>query len=412
VLEHGLPPRIRVADAPFGADRLDEALEALRPHLGRPRRIAVAIDLHLLIAKRLTLPAVPAAERRNIVRLEPERFFAMRDEDVVAAVRTEDNLVFATTASALRGWVETIEAIAPVDVIEPTPVALSRALATISILDAAVLFDAQSAGVSLAVTRQGRVTHARRLFGTLSQITPALADEELESNAAIFLDPWSDERCAALDALGIKCSISPVPPISSRAGDVPGPFAAAFGAALALEHAPSPTDMLLAPLHESRIRTRRIRARGLSVMACATAVLFAISSLEDRQDRALRDLDGETTSLAARAAPALAMQTELATLERRAAAIRSTTSERRDPLHVLRALATALPAGAFVRQIRASGADWQIDGYAPNASAVLTALGTSRDFRDAHFLSATSRAQIANKQYESFALAFRFGTAP
>ncbi len=412
VLPPGLPPRPRVVDVPYGANRLDEALAALRPYLGKPRRIALAIDLHLLAVKRLTLPAVPAQERRNIIRLEPERFFAIRDEDIVAAVRADDNLVFAATASALDHWIELIEAVAPIDVIEPTPVALARALATVPIADAAVLFDDHAAGLALAVIERGRVTRARRLFGTLAQNVPALAAEELASPRVVLLDPWNDERRAALEALGLGASIGPVPELERWGGAIPGPFATAFGAALALEHPPITTDMLLAGSHESRIRARRIRGGAVSMAACTAALCFAISSLADRQDRALRDLDAETAVLSTRAAPALAMQTELTTLDRRAAAVRTVAGERRDPLHVLRALSAALPAGAFVRQIRATGADWQVDGYAPNASAVLTALGTGSDFRDVHFLSATSRAQIANKQYESFALAFRFGATP
>jgi hypothetical protein len=79
---------------------------------------------------------------------------------------------------------------------------------------------------------------------------------------------------------------------------------------------------------------------------------------------------------------------------------------------VLQTLSATLPPGAFVRQIHNAGPDWQIDGYAPNASAVLTALGADTQFRDVHFLSAMTRDQIANHTYESFALAFRFVPTP
>jgi Tfp pilus assembly protein PilN len=149
-----------------------------------------------------------------------------------------------------------------------------------------------------------------------------------------------------------------------------------------------------------------------AIVTCAAAFVFALSSLDGRRDRTQQVLDASTADLNTRAAPALAMQTELASLSRRTQAMRAIDLERPDPLRVMRALSAALPAGAFVRQIRGAGHDWQVDGYAPNASAVLTALGASTDFHDVHFLSATTREQIANHPYESFALAFRYTTAP
>jgi hypothetical protein len=414
VLDHGLQFRARTAEVPFGADRLDEAVEALRPLLGRARQIAVAVDPHLLWMKRVALPAVSAVERRNIVRLEPERFFAVRDEEIVAAVRSDDDFVFAAPASAVARWVEAIERIGPVDVIETTPAALARALATTSTRDALVFLDGGSAGVTMCAIREGRVTYARRPFGAEPQIVAALEDERLGggTSAPMYLDPWTDDRHATLARAAVGASIEPLPPLEPRARRIPGAFAAAFGATLALERPPAATDTLLAPPHEARVRGRRIRARAISVTTFAAALLFSLASLEDRQDRTVRELDAATGTLATEAAPALAMQTELATLQRRSEAVRDIESERRHPLQIIRALSTSLPAGAFVRQIRANGADWQVDGYAPNASAVLTALGTSPGFRDVHFLSATSRSKVGNQLYESFALAFRFGATP
>jgi Tfp pilus assembly protein PilN len=147
-------------------------------------------------------------------------------------------------------------------------------------------------------------------------------------------------------------------------------------------------------------------------VACVVALVFAASSLDNRRDREIDSLNAATAALTARAAPALAIQTELQSLSRRASAVREIEAERPDPLRALRALSASLPAGAFARQVRGAGADWQADGYAPNASAVLGALGTGAEFRDVHFLAATNRAQIANHQYESFALAFRYAPAP
>ncbi|HYL22152.1 MAG TPA: hypothetical protein VEU74_10355, partial [Gemmatimonadales bacterium] len=122
-------PRTRVVEIPWDRDHPDEAVQVLGQHLGGARRIAVAVDLALLYTKRLKLPARPAAERRAILRLEPERFFAVRAEDMVPAVRADDDLVFAAKEAPLATWVAALERLAPVDLVEPSPVALSRALA-------------------------------------------------------------------------------------------------------------------------------------------------------------------------------------------------------------------------------------------------------------------------------------------
>jgi hypothetical protein len=393
--------RVQAVEVPFDPDQPDDAVTALRALVGTPRRIAVAIDLHLLRTKRLTLPALSAAERRSIVQLEPERFFAVRGEELVPAVRTGDDLVFAASAPSLARWVDAIERIAPVDLVEPTPVALARVLP-----NALVLFDGDDAGIAVAEIREATVTRARRLFGTVPQLAAALqaADIPALGTTTVYLDPWTDERRAALAALCPGASLEPLPALAS----VAGPFSAAYGAALGMEDAPHVAETLISPAHGTAINRRRIRALAVAITACAAAALFALLSLDTRRDRAVRDLEAATATLTASAAPALAMQTELATLARRAEAMRAINGERPDPLRVLRALSTALPAGAFVRQIRVAGPDWQVDGYAPNASAVLTALGSGAEFRDVHFLSAMNRAQIANRQYESFALAFRF----
>src|SRR5881628_2971297 len=110
-------PRTRAVEIAWDRESPDEAVQALGQHLGAVRRIAVAVDLPLLFTKRVKLPALPAAERRNMLRLEPERFFAVRSEDLVPAVR-DDDLVFAAKETQLAGWVAALQRIAPVDLVE------------------------------------------------------------------------------------------------------------------------------------------------------------------------------------------------------------------------------------------------------------------------------------------------------
>lgn len=411
-------PRVQVADVPFGVAQLAEAVDALRPHIGRARRAAIALDLQLIRTKRITLPMVPAAERRHIVRLEPDRFFAIRGTEIVPAVRASDDLVFAATTPALTDWIAAVEQIAPVDVVEPTPAALARAFARADMRDAAVLFDGRAAGMGVAEIRDGAVTRARRMFGALPQVVEALIADELPRIGATvaYLDPWDQERAAALAGILPGGSIAPLPALrfGGRTGsvEVPGAFAAPYGAALALTDPPAAAGTLMPDVFQTKARRRGMRQLGMALTTCTAGFLFALSALNDRQDRAVRDLDAAIASLTARSAPAVAMEAELSTLERQTEAVRTVDADRRDPLRVLRALSTGLPVGAFVRQIRVIGPDWQVDGYAPNASAVLTSLGTSADFRDVHFLSAMSRAQIGNQPYESFSLGFRFAGTP
>ncbi len=399
-------PRTQVVEVEWDRDDPGDAVRTLRETLGAARRIAVAVDLPLLFTKRVKLPALPAAERRNILRLEPERFFAVRSEDLVPAVRDDDDLIFAAKEAQLAGWVAALEQIAPVDLVEPAPVALSRALARAPLRDVVALFDGRTDGIGLVEIRGGRVTSARRLFGDIAGAAAALAIDP--GPGTIYLSPWSEDRARALAALLPSASLQPLPSVSS----VTGPFLPAYGAALALDAPPDFARTLVSPELGRGIRTRHRREVGLAVAACAVALLFALTSIDAWRARATRELDAGLEALRGRAAPALALQARLETVARQAQAIRAIDAERADPLRVLLALSRELPPGAFVRGLRGSGTDWQLDGYAPNAARVLAKLGAGPEFRDVHFLSAMNRAQIGNQSYESFALAFRYVPAP
>src|SRR3979411_2823364 len=95
-LEGWLRPRARVVEIECDPANPAEAVEALRQHLGPARRIAVPLDMPLLFIKQVKLPPLSELEKRDILRLEPERFFPVRAEEIVPAVRGDDNLVFAT----------------------------------------------------------------------------------------------------------------------------------------------------------------------------------------------------------------------------------------------------------------------------------------------------------------------------
>src|SRR5207245_8035418 len=130
-------------------------------------RIALALDLPLLFTKQVKLPALGPAGKRSILRLEPERFFAVRAEDIVPAVRGDDNLVFAAREGPLAEWVAALEQLGPVDVIEPGPVALAHALGRAGLATAVTALEAEPDGVGVVEMCEGRVVRARRGFGGL-----------------------------------------------------------------------------------------------------------------------------------------------------------------------------------------------------------------------------------------------------
>src|SRR2546427_558737 len=367
-LEGWYRTRARTVEIEWDREHPAEAVAALRQHLGSAPRIALALDLPLLFTKQVKLPALEPAAKRSILRLEPERFFAVRAEDIVPAVRGEDDLVFAAREGPLAEWVAALEQLGPVDVVEPGPVALARALGRASVATAVTLLDAERDGIGVVEMCEGRA------LGVL------LPDATLRALPAV--------------------------------ADVDGAFLPAYGAALATGAARDFARTLVPPELATRITTRRRRALALASAACAAALAFALTSVDASRVRATRELGAGLEALRQRAAPALALQNELDALDRKARAIRQIESERAAPLRVVLALSQHLPAGAYLRGLRLSGGDGQIDGYAPNASRLVAQLGGVPEFRDVHFLSATNRVAAGDKTYESFALAFRYAAAP
>jgi len=408
-LEGWFRPRARVVEVECDPANPAEAVEALRQHLGPARRIAVALDVPLLFMKRVKLPPLGEPEKRNILRLEPERFFPVRAEEIVPAVRGDDDFVFAAKETPLATWVAALEELGPVDMVEPGPLALARALARVQVTSAVVLLDGQADGIGVVEIREGRVTCARRVFGSLDDAAAALVENGAASGGGpIYLTPWNEDGARVLGTLLPEAIVQPLPAVA----DVVGAFLPAYGAALGIGTKPNIPETLISPELGARITARWWRQLGLAVAAGVAALVFALASADTWRARASRELDANLQSLQQRAAPALTLQNQLQTLDREAQAIRQSERERPDPLGVLLALSNHLPAGAYLRAIRWSGGDWQIDGYAPNASRLVAQLGAAPEFKEVRFLSATTRGALGDRTYESFALAFRYAPAP
>ena len=393
--------RVRFAEVAWDSDNLQGAVDSLLQHLGSAQRLGVALDLSLLFVKQVKLPPLPAADKANIVRVEPERFFPVRLDDLVPVARDEDDLVFAARETPYTAWVTALEQLGPIDRVEPGPVALTRALARARIQHGTVL----TGDGAVVEIRQGRVLRARRVFG---DVTDAAAAIDATDSGSVYLEPWDDARATVLRALLPAATVEPLP--QPAAPDLPSRFLPAFGAALGIGEANR--EVLHSADIATRIMSRRRRDGALAAIVCAAALLFAVISADGWRARTKRELGAALQTLNARTAPALALQTQLTTLQRQSDAIARVASERGDPLEVLLALSQRLPRDVYLRAISASGAEWRLEGFAPNAARMLGLLDATPAFHDVRFLSATNRAVIGTRTYESFSLAFRYTPTP
>jgi hypothetical protein len=400
--------RVQVAETPWDPERPEEAVQVLRDTLGTAAHVGVAIGLPLLLIKRVKLPPVAAADRAAILQLEPQRFFPVRLEDLVASVRDEDDLVFASREVPLTQWLTALQTLGRINRVEPSPMALTRALAERKVSDAVVLLDGsdRKLGVGMIEIRGGRVANVRRLYGELLDAEPTLRGNGEPPPSSVVVTPWDEARAGALAALLPATTVEPL----ATADDVPSQFLTAYGAALGTDR---PLAGALMPDQlRAGIQRRRRRELWLAGTALVAAVIFALTSLAAWQGRSARRIQAEIGALNGRAAAALSLQTQLETLSRQARGIGRMAAERADPLAVLLALSTRLPPGAYLRSMRAAGGEWQIDGYAKQAAQLIQVLGAATEFRGVHFLTATNRVQVGDRSYESFSLGFRFVPAP
>jgi hypothetical protein len=381
-----------------------EAVAALRESLGKAGRIALTVDLSYLFAKQVRLPAVPTSEKRRILMLEPERFFPVRGEDLVLAVRGEDNLVFAVRSSVVGPWLEALEAIAPVELVEPSPVSLARALGRTDPGVSTILTEEKDEGVGIAEVGGGKVRRIRRVRSDPAELDAAVTPTD--ETGRVYLRPLNGSQ-GWLPKASVKMKgVRELPSV----GGVPPSHLAAYGAALglggSLDEALLPADL------SHRIMRRRQRSCVLAAIACVLALVFAMLSLDQFRSRSLRKLDAEIARVRERGEGALAVERQADALNRETRAVASLDSGQVDYPGALAALTLRLPAGAHVRALRSTGLDWQIDGDAREAAPLVSRLEEDPRFEDVHFLAATSRVPLDGKTYESFSIALRLVPAP
>ena len=375
---------------------------ALRESLGTVGRIAVTVDLSFLFAKQVRLPPLSAVEKRRILNLEPERFFPVRAEELVLAAREEDNLVFAVRASVLNAWLEAFEALGQVELVEPLPVSLARALGKVDSGEATVLLEEKSEGVGIAEIGAGRLRSVRRTSDP-SEVTSAVAGTA-EPGRQIYCRPLNGN--ADWLPLGAATGAGELPSVAGVAPSHLAAYGAVLGIGKELEEALLPADLA------RRITGRRRRSLIFGGLACVLALVFALVSLDAFRSRTLSKLEAESGRLRQPAERTLTSQQQADALGQEARSVAAMEAERMDPVTALAALTRRLPPGAHITALRATGRDWQIDGVAREAAPLVGRLEDDPWFDNVHFLSATSRTRMDGRLYESFSIAFRLVPAP
>lgn len=410
-------PRFRAEtmEVSWDPERPAEALALLKERLGPARQVAAAVDLALLRVKCIELPPLPTDEKRRLLAMEPDRFFAVRGEDLVFAVSEGEDLVFAATEPLVAAWIEALQVVGPLERLEPAPAALARAFGKARIGEALVVVDGEAEGLELVGLRSGRVRHVRRLYGGWPGLAEAIAqaaeheggaDGDGEPGTPIFLSPWDEGRARQITEVMEGVETRQPPDIDGLSSE----FLVAYGAAL--DPGEGWREALVTPDLERLINRRRRSQLALSAGACFVALIFAVLSLDASRDRAGERLDSGIAGLRERASTALDLQTRAHALTSELAALDRIEAERPDPLHGLLELSRRLPEGAWVRSIRVGNGEWEINGYAPDAAALIPLFENDPRFEDVRFLSGTSRAQIDGETYENFALALRASRSP
>ena len=375
--------------------------ESLREGLGPAGHVAVTVDLSFLFAKQVRLPPVSAVEKRRILSLEPERFFPVRGEDLIVATRENDNLVFAARAALLGSWLAALETVGPVELMEPSPVSLARALGRVDDGDATVVLQSPDDTVGIAEIGGGRLNQIRRAAEP-DELTAAIADSG-NGRKPVYLRPLngnSDWQPAGGPPRGALPSVAGIAPSHLAA------YGAVLGLGASLDESLLPTELA------GRITGKRRRSLLLAGLTCLLALLFVVLSLDGLRSRTLGRLEAESGRFRQPAERALGLQRRADAMERESRAINAIAAERMDVSGALAALTRRLPMGAYLTSLRGSGRDWQIDGFAPEAASLVGRLEEDPLFDRVHFLNATSRTRLNGKVYESFSIALHLVPAP
>ena len=139
-----------------------DAAALLRKQFGDVDSIALSIGLEFTHVKNVSLPPVSAEERRKILTLEPDRFFAIDSENVVVSTTEKSDLVFGADSSLIESWITAFSAWAPIKVVEPSPLSFARALKTGGVKSGIFEIPAAANERGLIEVADGNIAAARR----------------------------------------------------------------------------------------------------------------------------------------------------------------------------------------------------------------------------------------------------------
>jgi len=377
-----------------------DSVAALRERFGSGNVVAVALDMSALFVKRLQLPPLSMEERRRIVATDPQRYFPVLDDMLVAGVR-EDDLVVAARGELFDRWVEALGALGSVERVEPAPVALARHLAIHGVEDGLlVMADPASAEAVLARIQERRIKTLRKIPSGTTELVELVA-AAYPPPASCTLHPWREDLANELRKRVPPGTVVEVPP----APGAPESFAVAHGAALGMDDEGQLT--LVSPTLARRMSAAIRRRTLLHVGALVLSLGVLGWSLDHRRTATLRALDERIGTLQAEAAPVLALRDEATSIADEVAVVSGEASARTNPLDVLLALTRILPADAYVTQLSVSGDQWEMVGLASDAAKLVPLLERSELLADVRFRTATTRVRVRDESFENFSLVFR-----
>ena len=116
-------------EMPCATERLDEMVAQLSTAAGDVRSIGLAIGLAHLHVKQVKLPPVAHAARKQMLSVEPERWFTVAQGSPTAVSLTPDgDIALAADGAYVDACVRAFSKWAPVQRVEAAPMALARAL--------------------------------------------------------------------------------------------------------------------------------------------------------------------------------------------------------------------------------------------------------------------------------------------
>lgn len=324
-----------------------------------PSELYVAIALPLLYLAKVTLPPAPNEAREAMVRLEPERFFPVA-EPVRASLAPDSDIAFAANGILLDSLARSLRTLAPVARLEPAPLAVA------------------------ALTQNGTGTY--RLG-------------ESDEDGAMDM---RDGRLIAVRR-SAQAAATPGAPVAL-------PYIAALGAARRLD-VPLVGSFLTEQERASQGR-RTLRGTLTALVAATAAITLCFFAIDRSRERTLTAIERQATALADSAQPALVAQQQLALSQRERQLAAQTLGTRPNPSAALARISQLLPRDVVVLTAKATGNDWQIDGTARNAAALVPLLDRDPQIENVRSLAASSRFRDGQLTRESFSIALRVRHTP